>query len=230
MSLGLQKISLIDYPGKIACVVFFPGCDLACPFCHNPELARPERFPGYEDGLFSEDEALSFLKKRSGVLEGVVFSGGEATLSPRLTDMIRAARDSGYLVKVDTNGMHPETLENLDADFVALDFKTSLERYPSAIPGAPADSGSRLTRSLEIVRSRRLEHEIRSTLVPGFIGHLEISSMAESLHPEEDWILQNFRPGRTLDPEFSRVQPYTEAERASLLDLARTFMPRARLR
>ncbi|MBR0134612.1 MAG: anaerobic ribonucleoside-triphosphate reductase activating protein, partial [Clostridia bacterium] len=124
---GIQKLTLLDYPGRMACTVFLSGCDLRCPFCHNSELW------GAAPAVMDDKELLSFLEKRRGMLEGVVFTGGEALLRPELPALIREVKALGFLVKLDTNGTHPERLRSLIdeglADYIAMDVKNDLDRY-----------------------------------------------------------------------------------------------------
>ena len=119
---GLQKMTLLDYPGRVACTVFFGGCEMRCPFCHNAEL-----LDGSAPAVMTDDELISFLEKRKGLLDGVAFTGGEPLLQKDLPDMARRIRDLGYDVKLDTNGMHPDRLEQMlregTVQYVAMDIK-----------------------------------------------------------------------------------------------------------
>ena len=131
---GIQKITLIDYPGKVAATIFTRGCSFRCGFCHNPELVIPEKFSGI---LFDEGELLSFLESRVGKLEAVCITGGEPTIQPDINEFIRKVKRMGFLVKLDTNGSRPERLkEAIDSgniDYIAMDIKTTLEKYPSVV-------------------------------------------------------------------------------------------------
>jgi pyruvate formate lyase activating enzyme len=229
MRVGLQKTSLIDYPGKLAFVVFLPGCNLRCPFCHNPGLVEPSRFPGTDEGLVELDEAFAYAKKRRNVLEAAVISGGEPCLRPELSDLIASMKGLGFLVKVDTNGISPEMLESLEADFVAMDLKTSLSRYRE-LPGAPDDAEARLRRSMEILRRRGMTREFRTTLAPGFAGAAEALELAGELEEDEDYVLQRFRPGLTLDPGFGESRATTEKESREILDAVRLVHAKTRAR
>ncbi len=230
MRLGLQKTSLIDFPGRVACVAFLPGCDLSCPFCHNPELAKPSGFPDAADDLIEWEEALAFLEKRKGVLGGIVFSGGEPLLSRELPRMVAAARALSYAVKIDTNGMRPDAVAKIDADFVALDLKTVPRRYAERIPGAPEDAEARIRATLGALRERGMPREMRTTLAPGFAEEEDLAEMGRLIEPGEDWVLQRFRPGRTLDPAWSTMPATSESEAERLLGAARSSCPQARIR
>ena len=133
---GIQKLTLLDYPGTVACTVFTAGCNFRCPFCHNAMLVLPEQI---EDASLGEDEVLSFLKKRRGVLDGVAITGGEPLLHRELPELLGKIKALGYKIKLDTNGSNPEVLEKLISknllDFVAMDVKTSLEKYEEITQG-----------------------------------------------------------------------------------------------
>ena len=133
---GLQKVTLLDYPGKVACTVFLPGCNLRCPFCHNPALVLPDR----ETDSLSTEELLAFLETRRGKLDGVCVTGGEPTLQPELPGVLEKIRDLGYAVKLDTNGTNPGMLKILlhdgILDYVAMDIKNSPRRYAETCGGA----------------------------------------------------------------------------------------------
>ncbi len=172
---GLQKTSLIDYPGKVACVLFSRGCNLRCPYCHNPELVEgPE-----PEGMESWEEILRFLSKRKNVLEGVCISGGEPLLIKELPDLIREIHSLPYFVKVDTNGTNPQGLEKLEADYVAMDFKTSPEKY-SLVGGSPETSKA-VCESARILIERKIPHEFRITVAPEIFEETDARTIARIL-------------------------------------------------
>ncbi len=162
---GMQKFSLCDYPGKTAAVLFTQGCNFRCPFCHNGFLL----VSGNQGNQLREKDILAFLEKRSGLLEGVVISGGEPTLQPGLTDFCYQVRERGFQVKLDTNGSRPEVLDRLlDAalvDFVAMDIKAPLARY-SVLTGTPVDT-ARIRRSIELLSDSDIPVLFRTTWVDG---------------------------------------------------------------
>ncbi len=172
---GLLKFSLIDYPGKVAAVVFTQGCNYRCPFCHNPQLVLPE--------LFTEpiamDEVLGFLEKRRGQLQGVVITGGEPTLHEGLKDFIRRVKAMGYLVKLDTNGSRPEVLRAiLDekmVDLVAMDVKASPAGYAKAT-GARCDLDS-VRASIALIKESGVDHVFRTTAVKGFLMPEDVAAV-----------------------------------------------------
>lgn len=160
---GLQKMTLLDFPGKVACTVFLAGCDYRCPFCHNSELLTADAPKVTDDaGL------LAFLKTRQGLLDGVAFTGGEPLLRRELPELLRRVRELGFAVKLDTNGNHPDALrrvlEEKLADYVAMDIKNSPERYGRTV-GAEGFDLSKVERSLRMLLEGETDYELRTTVV-----------------------------------------------------------------
>jgi anaerobic ribonucleoside-triphosphate reductase activating protein len=244
------KTSLLDFPGRLASVLFLPVCNFRCPYCHNAALVETARLGRGEDepcddALVDYAEFLSFLDARKSLISGVAISGGEPLLRDELPRIIADIRDRGLAVKLDTNGSRPDRLAALLApggtggagtaviDYAALDLKTSPSSYASLAPGLP-DSGERVLESLSILREARSRRdcgfEIRITCVPGIVGRLELEDMGSYLEAEDEVILQEFRPGGCLDPTFDEIEPYTKAEMEELLAIARRRAPGARVR
>ncbi len=201
---GIQKLTLLDYPGKTACILFTPGCNFRCGYCHNPEFVLPERLKKLEPSFIPDEEVLAFLEARRSKLEGVVVTGGEPTLHRGLPAFLRKARDLGFLVKLDTNGSLPEMLEPALreglADYVAMDVKTSPERYAELV-GVPVRVDA-LKRSVELIKSFAPEYEFRTTVVVEHHGLEEFRAIARLIHGARRYVLQGFRPDITLDPAF----------------------------
>ena len=160
---GLQKMTLLDFPGKVACTVFLKGCNLRCPFCHNSEL-----FTGNPETLMETDAFLAFLKSRQGLLDGVCVSGGEPTLQPGLPALLKAIKDLGFAVKLDTNGSRPQVMKELVGqglvDYVAMDVKSSPQGYARAV-GLPNVAMEPYEESLRFLLSDVVDYELRTTLV-----------------------------------------------------------------
>ena len=160
---GLQKTTLLDYPGKVACTVFLPGCNFRCPFCHNGELLG-----GDAPHLMDDGELLAFLEKRCGILDAVCITGGEPTLQPELEKLLCAIKDMGYLVKLDTNGYRPGVLKQLAAegllDYVAMDIKNSPARYAETT-GLEQGDLSAVEESIVFLMNGDLDYEFRTTVV-----------------------------------------------------------------
>lgn len=232
MRIGIRKTSLVDFPGRVAVVFFTAGCDFRCPYCHNPELVAPAaRGPLSDDGLVGVDEALGFLETRRGLASGLVLSGGEPLLHPGLPELAARARALGFAVKLDTNGSLPDRIESVGADFIALDLKTAPGRYGELWPGAPSDAAARIARSVEAVRASGSAYEFRLTCAPGILAEGDAEAIAGLLRPEDEVVLQRYRPGAVLDPGWAEgVSPYEEARLERLLAIVRSAAPRARLR
>lgn len=196
---GLQKSTLIDYPGKVACVVFLTGCNFTCPFCHNPELARG-RFPR----RITRGQLLDFLIPRKKLLDGVAISGGEPTLDPELADLCRLIRDLGLSVKLDTNGSRPKRLERLLddrlIDYVAMDLKTAVDRY--APPLAPTEAGAAVAESIGLIMAKAPDYEFRTTCVSPFVDDAIMPRIASAIEGARRYVLQPFRPDTVLAPDF----------------------------
>ena len=187
----LVPTSLIDYPGRVASVVFTVGCNFRCPFCHNRELVLPERSRGLH--LRKAEEILALLSERRTFLDGLVITGGEPTVQPDLLGFAGEVKRFGLLVKLDTNGSRPKVLEELLraglVDYVAMDVKSPLSRYPEFVGGA-ADSGA-IGRSIDVVRKRAPDYEFRTTAAPG-LGLDDLRAIADLLSGARRWFLQPF--------------------------------------
>jgi len=196
---GLQKSTLIDYPGKVACVVFFTGCNFSCPYCHNPELARG-RFPQ----RITRGQLLDFLIPRKNLLDGVAISGGEPTLTPELATLCRLIHDLGLLVKLDTNGSRPDILEQLLddqlVDYVAMDVKTAMDLY--APPLAPTDASLSVRKSIQLILSKARDYEFRTTCVKPFVDEAIMARIAATIRGARRYALQPCRPETVMDPSF----------------------------
>lgn len=188
---AINKLSLLDYPNKVACILFTRGCNFRCPFCHNG-LTLLEN----TTDSIPFDEILSFLKKRIGVLDGVVISGGEPTLMPDLEEKIRAIKALGYPVKLDTNGSNPDILKHLIdeglIDYVAMDVKGSLMKYKE-IAGAPRLDLDNIQKSIDLLKSDVVDYEFRTTIVDEFHNEVDMMSMGRILKGAKRLYLQKFQ-------------------------------------
>ena len=197
---GLQKLTLIDYPGKVAATVFTVGCSFRCPFCHNPELVLAGN--SAERGSISEKEVFDFLKTRKGKLDGVCITGGEPTIQPDIIRFIQRIKRMGFLVKLDSNGTRPDVLKEAYrkklVDFVAMDIKTSLENYSKAC-GVEFDV-DRIKLSVELIRNSKIPYEFRTTVVPGIHTYGDFERIGKWLDGSECYALQRYRDdGKILD-------------------------------
>ncbi len=204
MRFGLQKTTLLDYPGKVAAILFTAGCNLRCPYCHNPELVDG----GGDGGMLSREEVSAFLKKRAPVLGGVVISGGEPLLhAAALTGLIAEIHDLGLMVKIDTNGLFPDALPRLGADFIAMDLKTAPSRYGELGCRTPGYE-EKLRRSARWIIESGIDHQFRTTVCGEFVGEGDVPEMADLLAGCGEHRLTPFRPGVTLNGEWEdRISP-----------------------
>ncbi|MBP5184339.1 MAG: anaerobic ribonucleoside-triphosphate reductase activating protein [Lachnospiraceae bacterium] len=196
---GLNKLTLLDYPGHMACLVFTGGCDFLCPFCQNKDLVlNPSSQP-----VTTEDEFFSFLEKRKGVLEGVVITGGEPTLNIDLIPFIRRVKAEGYLVKLDTNGTNPGAIRELLSegllDYIAMDIKNSREKYAET-SGIPKDSPllGKIEESVELIKNSGIDYEFRTTVIKEYHTTDDLLSIAAWISGAKAYYLQPFRDCDTL--------------------------------
>jgi len=219
---GMIKQSLVDYPGEIASVLFTRGCNLRCPFCHNPDLLFNPKILTKPTDI---DEVLEFLTQRRGFLDGVVFSGGEPTLHEELPIDIGRVKSLGMLVKLDTNGTNPSMLERLLrrhlVDYVAMDIKAPLEyrKYQAACGRLSSEDFFQIRGSLNLLRSTHTRIEFRTTVLPVLHTPEDIIEIAKSIKGSSRYTLQQFNPKVTLDPSYGAVVPYSKAEMQSIADL-----------
>ncbi len=225
---GFLRTSFLDFPGRVAAVIWTPGCNLRCPICYNRELVFND--PGLP--RFSEDEVLDFLAGQRDFVDGLVVTGGEPTLQPGLADFLKRVKKIGGLVKLDTNGTNPESLAALFrdglVDFVAMDIKAPLrpEKYAPAAGLSPEEAGTLLERvrsSVDLILNSRLEYELRTTIVPGLTGETDLLEIARFLRERAGtlparYAVQNFFPAETLDTSFRGARPW-EKERLERLRL-----------
>lgn len=209
---GIQPFTQLDFPGRLACIVFTAGCNLRCGYCHNPEFVLPEKIAKLKNSFVKEDALFTFLEKRKGLLDGVVISGGEPTLAPDLLSVMERIKNMGFLVKLDTNGMRPEVIEqalqqNL-VDYIAMDVKTSLATY-ATVGCLQSES---IAQSIDMIKHSGVEYEFRSTLMKEIHTPEVLEEMAELLSGSSQLFLQQFRPGHTLDPSYAEYTSFSEIE------------------
>lgn len=207
---GIQKLSLVDYPGKVSAAIFTIGCNMRCGYCHNPELVLPER---YADTIPTED-ILKFLETRRGKLEGVVISGGEPTMHEDLPDFIRRVKELGFLVKLDSNGTNPDMLEHLiDAeliDYIAMDIKGTPAKYQQIV-AYPIDIEAVL-RSIRLIKQSGVDHEFRTTVVRSQLSFSDFDEIGQMIEGSPRYALQKFVPRKTLNPRFRLETTYSDDE------------------
>ena len=220
-------MTLLDFPGKVACTVFTGGCNFRCPFCHNALLVT--KLPEKPD--YTEDEILSFLEKRIGLLDGVAITGGEPLLNPDIVDFIRKIRDMGYAVKLDTNGSFPERLKAIVGeglvDYVAMDIKNRREKYTETVGLKNLDL-SKIEESIDFLKSGAVDYEFRTTVVKQFHTVEDITAAAEWISGAKRYFLQNFvDSGELICEEVSGVDKETMLKMKSA---AADFVPQTEIR
>ena len=220
---GVQPFTRLDYPGLFACIAFLPGCNFRCGYCHNPEFVLPDLLVKTQASWVGEEDFVSFLDQRRGKLDGVVISGGEPTLHPGLGTFMCRVKDMGFKVKLDTNGSRPEILKSLlddgCVDYVAMDVKTSLERYTELV--GPCVKPEAIRESIAIIMDRAPEYEFRTTLLREVHGLSDLQQMADLVLGAKRYALQRFRPATTLDPAFANYSAPDDAELRLIADVFR---------
>lgn len=219
-------MTLLDFPGKVACTVFLGGCNFRCPFCHNAGLVL-----GRNVENLSEEEVLSYLNKRKGLLDGVCITGGEPTLRPDLKDFIIKIKSLGYSVKLDTNGSNPALLKELVneglLDYVAMDIKNCLEKYPPTC-GVTELNLDPIKESVAFLLSGEVDFEFRTTVVKELHTTEDIKTLAKEIKGAKNYFIQSFiDSGDLLQHGFSAADTNTLQE---MLSAAKEYIPHAQLR
>ena len=222
---SFQKLTLLDFPGKMACTVFTGGCNFRCPFCHNASLVNE---PTCHTSC--ADEVLEYLNKRKGILDGVCITGGEPLLQPDLEDYIRKIKDLGYSVKLDTNGYLPDRLGNLlntgIVDYVAMDIKSSKDNYSNAA-GIPIDI-EKIEKSVELLKNGNTPFEFRTTVVKGIHSVNEFKLIAEWIKGTKKYFLQRFKDSG--DILGNGCNGFSGAEMNEILNTVKVIIPEAEIR
>ncbi len=205
---GLQKVSLIDYPGKISAIIFTQGCNFRCPYCHNPELVEKKLYRP----CLPEKDILEFLESRRGKLDAVTITGGEPTLQEDLIPFIGRIRKMGFCVKLDSNGSRPDVLAQLFQekllDFIAMDVKAPAAKYPSLIKAAiPFDV---IRESIGLILRSGIEHEFRTTVVSSKLSGADILEITREIAGAKRYAIQKFRPVRTLNKKYLSETSYPD--------------------
>ncbi len=225
---GFQGTSLLDFPGRIASLVFWGGCNLTCPFCHNPALVlEPEAYPDLDPAALLAD-----LAERKHFIDGIVVSGGEPTLDPGLADFLAEVKALGLAVKLDTNGLVPqvigELLERRLVDYLALDLKTLPARYPELHSGAV--SPGKLLETIRLCRQAKIDLEYRTTCVPGWVDEEVVDKLGVLIEGAPLWVLQQFHAEHALCASARATVPYPPERIQSLADLAGRYVQRVQIR
>lgn len=226
---GIQKLTLLDYPGVVACTVFTAGCNFRCPFCHNAMLVLPEQI---DDECLTDDEVFGFLKKRRGVLDGVAVTGGEPLLHADMPEFLARVKELGYKIKLDTNGSNPELLseivKNKLVDRVAMDIKNAPEEYARTI-GLKSFDIAPVERSKEMLLRGDIDYEFRTTVVKGIHTKESLIGAAKWIEGAKEYYLQQFKDsGNLILPD--GLSAYDEKQMHALADAVRDYVPMVEVR
>lgn len=229
---GFQKTSLLDFPGKIACIIFTQMCNFQCGYCHNPELNDVKRADETVSNLPSLADFFSFLETRKGKLDGVVITGGEPTLQKGLYQFIFEIKNMGFCVKLDTNGSHPELLKNLIEDklidYVAMDIKAPMDKYQEVIKTkVPLDN---IYQSIQMLLKNKVDYEFRTTVVKEQLSFGDFEKIGELIKGSKKYFLQKFVPSKTLDPNFVNFSTYSDEEFSKIKEILQPFIEKVEVR
>jgi pyruvate formate lyase activating enzyme len=219
---GFIPVTMLDWKGKLASMIFLPGCNFRCPFCQNPDLVVDyDKLPTYP-----KEAVFSHLLNRRGWLDGVVVGGGEPTIHPELTSLLKEIKKIGYPVKLDTNGSNPEILDALIQQklvaAVAMDIKTSFDKYALTVK-KPAKT-EKILRSIELLIDSELEYEFRTTVVPGYVEKDDILKIAQQIAGARLYVLQQFNPKTVLAPEARKIKPFSASKIKDLAEKCGGFV------
>ncbi|MEE4254604.1 MAG: anaerobic ribonucleoside-triphosphate reductase activating protein [Desulfuromusa sp.] len=225
---GFQGTSLLDFPGRVASLVFTGHCNLTCPFCHNPGLVLdPDSYPDYP-----VDELLADLKKREGFIDGVVISGGEPTIDAGLPAFLSLLKERGLQVKLDSNGLAPEVisflLERQLVDYYAIDIKTSFSRY-NELHTMPVKTEA-LHKTVQILKQAPVEVEFRTTCIPHLVAEAEVAEMGELLQGAPLWVLQQYVPMHAMIEEWQQLNVYKPEQLYALAVKAEKYVDQVQVR
>jgi pyruvate formate lyase activating enzyme len=226
---GLQKTSLVDFPPYLSCTIFISTCNFKCGFCYNVDLVKDSK----EINEISEEEILKFLEKRKKVLDGVCITGGEPTLYKNLKEFVEKIKKLNYKVKLDTNGTNPKILKELIKedllDYIAMDIKSSKERYEKAA-GCKVDL-KKIQESIDLIRNSKLKYEFRTTIHPSIFDEKDALSIGKWLKNSKKYAIQQFtKKQTTLDPKFMKTKPYDIEELKRFKKLLKPYFDEVELR
>jgi pyruvate formate lyase activating enzyme len=224
---GLQKTSLLDYPGILSAIIWTAGCNFRCPFCYNKQLVLGKT------EMISEETILSFLEKRRDVLEGLSISGGEPLLQEDIVDFTEKVKKLNYLIKIDTNGAFPEKLKELIdkklVDYVSMDVKAPKEKYDQLV-GVKTDL-SKIEQSIDLIKNEAPDYEFKTTIVPGMLDKKDIVEIAKWLEGSKQFYLQQFKSDSPLvSSKLNDVAPYSKEKLSEMLHEIKPFFKNCSLR
>ncbi|MGD0978923.1 MAG: anaerobic ribonucleoside-triphosphate reductase activating protein [Candidatus Bathyarchaeia archaeon] len=220
---GIQKTSLVDFPNHVASVLFTPGCNLRCPYCHNWRIVVDPKPP-----FMNDEVTLKILEERKRFVDAVVVTGGEPTIHKELPRFLKRLKEGSFMVKLDTNGLNPWALEEClpYVDYVALDVKTSLGKYGRLGAGDTAE----LVHTIEILKTGKVECEFRTTVVPGFVDEEDLIEIGGLVKGVKSFVLQQFVPDDTLDKTLNSLKPYSRESMAGFAESMKRYAENVMLR
>jgi len=225
---GLQKLSLIDFPGLLSCIVFTQGCNFRCSYCHNPELVLPEKFSPEID----IDSFFQFLEMRKKYLEGVSITGGEPTIHSDLPLFIEKIKNMDFKVKLDTNGWNPEILKKLFEkellDYISMDVKGPFDKY-SEIAGVKVDI-EKIKESIELIKEAKIPYEFKTTVVKSQISFNDFKKIGEVIKGARHYFLQKFIPTKCVNPSFLKETTYSDEEFEDIKKFMNSFVEKCEIR
>jgi len=207
---GFEKCTLIDYPGKVACMVYTIGCNFRCPYCHNPELVDET-----VEKKIPESEVLKFLEKRKKMLDAVVITGGEPTMhGNKLLSFMKKVKALGFLIKLDSNGTNPdfisEALDKKLVDYIAMDIKSPLSKYSQTV-ARPVDI-SNIRKSIKVIMDSPIDYEFRTTVIKALLSPQDFDEIGHEINGAKKFFLQKFIPTKLLNPQFRKKVTYSDDE------------------
>jgi pyruvate formate lyase activating enzyme len=226
---GFQKSTLLDYPGKIACILFTYGCNLRCEYCHNPELVI---HPCLKASVVTQEEIFSFLEERKGLLEAVVITGGEPTIQSDLIPFIQRIKELGYLVKLDTNGTNSDIVKKiieLDiVDYWAMDVKYDEDIYKQELE--ENIDYQEIMNSIDLIKTKGRDYEFRTTYVKGIHTYESVEGIGKLIEGAKRYYIQNFRPGKTINPDLNNRNSFTQDELEKMKEIIEKYVKKVEIR
>ncbi len=227
---GLEKFSLVEWPGKISGIVFTGGCNFRCPFCHNPELVEIKKLKELDQ--YPWEVIDKFLKEKKGWLDAIIVTGGEPTLHKDLPDFLALIKERGFLSALETNGTNPEMLKKLIEakllDRIQMDIKNGFKKYASTVGLSEVDL-EKIKASIQIIKNSGLDYEFRTTLVPGLVEEVDMTSIGEAVKGAEKIVLQQFRPIKTFDKNYEKALPYSQARIVEMSNILKEYVKKVSL-
>ncbi|MCK5461108.1 anaerobic ribonucleoside-triphosphate reductase activating protein [Candidatus Gracilibacteria bacterium] len=228
---GINTLTLLDFPGKVSCIIFTAGCNFRCGFCHNPQFVLTENIKKLTGHFIPEEKILSFLDSRKGFLDGIVISGGEPTIQPDLLNFIRKIRAKKILVKLDTNGTLPDVLEKIIKenliDYFAMDIKASVQNYEK-ICGINLDT-KKIEKSKNLILNSGIPHEFRTTVIKNLHDEQEIEAITKFCEGADLYTIQNFRNQKVLDKKYENFQGFSEEDLEKFKNIAKKYIKKVNI-